>query len=101
MRLVKVLGIVGQAISHPEEGDESNVAVVERRSAFAVVYNALPAYGSDAFWCAVEEPGKPLEVLVRCVRVAVARGDNTGRNCIIEISAPATHLQRTVPGDIV
>ena len=85
MRLVKVLGIVEQAVSHPEEGYDSTIAVVERRSAFAGVYNALPAYGCDAFWRAVEEPGKPLEVLVRCVRVAVARGDNEGRNHIIEI----------------
>ena len=85
MRLVKVLGIVEQAVSHPEEGYDSTIAVVERRSAFAGVYNALPAYGCDAFWRAIEEPGKPLEVLVRCVRVAVARGDNEGRNRIIEI----------------
>ena len=85
VRLVKVLGMVEPALSPSEEGYDSTVAVAERRSTFAAVYNALPAYGCAAFWRAIEEPGRALEILVRCVRVAAARGDNEGRNRIIEI----------------
>ncbi|HZS75638.1 MAG TPA: sigma-70 family RNA polymerase sigma factor [Ktedonobacteraceae bacterium] len=54
-----------------------------------VFFNALPEYGSPAFWKVVEEVDSPLalplEVLVRCVRVAMRCGDEPGRNRLIEV----------------
>jgi hypothetical protein len=75
--------------SHSEESNRRNVAVVNRRNAITNMYDTLPDYGSIAYWCVIEEAEAvaplPLEVLVRCARVAVARGDDEGRNRIVEI----------------
>ena len=85
----EVLGVVEPERSHPEEGSDSDEEVARRRVTLANVYEALPAYGSATFWRAIEEPEirltLPLEVLVRCVRAAIAYGDNEGRNRIIEM----------------
>lgn len=79
---------MGQEHSHVGEEQDGTGEVARHRAALAALYNALPAYGSTAFWQAIEEPDTrlalPLEVLVRCVRLTVARGDNEGRNRIIE-----------------
>ena len=70
--------------------------VIRRRSNLAEVYNALPAYGSRSFWGAVEEPDLkavvPLEVLVRCVRSAILRGDDEGRNRILDVIFQRIHV---------
>lgn len=68
-----------------EEEDRPELA--RRREYLASIYNALPTYGSAAFWRLVEEPdlalALPLEVLTRCVRAAITYQDDVGRNRII------------------
>jgi RNA polymerase sigma factor (sigma-70 family) len=68
-----------------EEHDDAEY--VKRREALAYQYITLPAYGSPAYWRVVEETDAafalPLEVLVRCLRAAIARGDVEGRNRIM------------------
>lgn len=63
--------------------------VVKRRAYLVSVYESLPAYGSDAFWKMVETANLklalPLEVLVKCVRAAIAYGDSEGRNRIVTV----------------
>ncbi len=70
------------------EGD-TDQDLVKRRAALANAYRALPEYGSTRFWNTVEEPdvkvALSLEILVKCVRVAIARGDDDGRNRIVEV----------------
>jgi len=83
------MGIVGQEHSHGNEKHDGAEELARHRATLAASYDALPAYASAAFWEAIEEPDTrlalPLEVLVRCVRLAVVRGDNDGRNRIIEV----------------
>ncbi len=76
---------MGQVSSHPQEDNDRSEEVIQRRTSLADSYNALPEYGSDAYWQALEEADKPLEVLVRCVRTAIAQGDIAGRNRVIEV----------------
>jgi hypothetical protein len=83
--LVKVLRIVEQVSSYPEEDHSNREQVIQRRITLADLYSALPEYGSDAYWQALEKPDKPLEVLVRCVRTAIVHGDIAGRNRVIEV----------------
>jgi hypothetical protein len=83
--LVKVLCIVEQVSPSLREDHGNREEVILRRITLANSYNALPQYGSDAYWQALEESDKPLEVLVRCVRTAIARGDIVGRNRVIEV----------------
>jgi hypothetical protein len=92
MCLTEVVGVVDQEYVQAARiatGDSLDDEVVRRRSYLAGVYNSLPAYGSNAFWRIVEEPdvrlALPLEVLVKCVRVAVPNGDNEGRNRIVTV----------------
>jgi RNA polymerase sigma factor (sigma-70 family) len=44
----------------------------------------LPDYTSPTFWQAVQTPDMPLEVLVRVLRIANARGDEQTRNRLLE-----------------
>ncbi len=87
--LVKVLCIVEQVSPSLKEDHGDREEVIQRRIALANLYDILPAYGSDAYWHAIEQPdlsqSLPLEVLVRCVRTAIARGDIAGRNRVIEV----------------
>ncbi|HAH01085.1 MAG TPA: hypothetical protein DCL75_20055 [Ktedonobacter sp.] len=89
--LKKVSVIVKQESTRIEESHEvagRDKEVVKRRAAIATICDALPVYGSITFWEAIEAPGKdvlPLEVLVRCVRDAVNRGDESGRRRIFEM----------------
>jgi hypothetical protein len=59
------------------------------RVTLADIYKALPAYGSVEFWSSIEEPdlklAVPLEVLVKCIRAAIACRDDAGRNRIITV----------------
>lgn len=76
-----------QERTHLEEGTGDQLA--RRRVALEKAYQALPGYGSTEFWQVVEEPdlrnALPLEVLARCFRLAIASGDDAGRNRIIEV----------------
>jgi RNA polymerase sigma factor (sigma-70 family) len=87
---------VEQDSSPSEEGRSSNIELSERRNIVAALYEASPAYGSAAFWHAIEEAdgqkALPLEVLVRYVRLAVAYGDTTARNRIIEVIVRRTQI---------
>src|SRR5438105_1476318 len=69
--------------------EETDNELITRRMYLASIYHALPDYGSTTFWRVVEEPdltvALPLEVLTRCVRAAITRGDNAGRNRVIEV----------------
>jgi RNA polymerase sigma factor (sigma-70 family) len=92
----KVLGIVEQDSSPSEEGHSGKVALSEHRNVLVALYEALPVYASAAFWYAIEESdghkALPLEVLVRCVRLAVAYGDAKTRNRIIEVIIRRTQI---------
>ena len=96
MYLMEVFCVVKLESAQSEEGLNRDSEVTRRRSVLAGVYNALPVYGTRAFWSAVEEPdlqvAVPLEVLVRCVRTAIARGDNEGRKRILEVIFRRTHV---------
>src|SRR5436305_1285065 len=75
--------------------DEQDGELVKRRMVLSAMYDALPVYGSVAFWRAIEAPGEdvlPLEVLVRCVRTAVSRGDDSGRKRIFEVIFRRLHV---------
>ena len=71
-------------VDTPGADEEGRPELARRREYLASIYNALPAYDSTAFWRMVEEPdltlALPLEVLTRCVRAAITRGDDVGRN---------------------
>lgn len=73
----------------PQFEENTDHDLVKRRTAFANAYRALPKYGSTEFWSIVEEPdlkvALPLEILVKCARVAIARRDDVVRNRIIEV----------------
>ena len=78
-----------QEIASSVENEEYSEAVAERRRYLAQRYAALPSYGSSTYWHIVEELDRhvalPLEVIVKCLRVAIAYGDDVGRNRILEI----------------
>jgi RNA polymerase sigma factor (sigma-70 family) len=81
------IGIVEQKFSQIEE--DADRGLIRRRIELANVYQTLPEYRSIEFWKIIGEPdikaALPLEILVRCFRVAIARGDDIGRNRIIEV----------------
>jgi DNA-directed RNA polymerase specialized sigma24 family protein len=86
--LVKVAVNVKEELAQSVEKDERDVELVKRRRGIATLFDALPVYGSIAFWKAVEacaEEVLPLEVIVRCVRVAIKRGDDLGRKRLFEV----------------
>ena len=89
--LTEVAGVVDQ--EHAQAvgifpGDALD-EVVRYRTYLADIYDSLPGYGSKAFWRVVEEPDPrstlPFEVLVKCVRAAIAYGDSEGRNRIVTV----------------
>lgn len=96
MYLMEVFCVVKFESAQSKESSERDSEVTRRRSILADAYNTLPAYGSTAFWHAVEGPdvqaALPLEVLVRCVRSAIARGDDEGRNRILEVIFQRIHV---------
>ena len=78
-----------QATSHSNRDGSYDQDLVRRRAFIATQFQALPSYGSVEFWRRVEESqlklALPLEVLVKCVRVAINREDNAGKNRIFEM----------------
>lgn len=83
---MEVLGIVEQKFSQEEDADRE---LIGRRIGLAHAYQTLPEYGSLEFWNSIEEPDSnkalPLEVLVRCFRLAMTRNDDPGRNRVMEM----------------
>ncbi len=69
--------------------DDGEQAFAGHRTHLAQLYAALPPYGSLAYWRSVEEPDMhralPLEVLVKCIRTSIARGDSVGRKRTFEM----------------
>ena len=63
---------------------DTDMRVVERRTALTELYNTLPPYASAAFWSAVEDATLPLEILVKILRTAITSGDEQGRRRIME-----------------
>jgi len=90
------LGIVEQKGSQFEADSYKDLA--RRRAALARAYQALPVYGSVEFWNAIEEPdlriALPLEVLVRCFRLAMTSGEDIDRKRIITMI-----IRRTQPSN--
>ena len=84
---MEVLGFVEQKFSQFEENADCDL--IGRRVRLANVYQALPEYGTIEFWKMIEEPNikaaLPLEVLVRCFRLAITLKDDLGRNRILEM----------------
>jgi RNA polymerase sigma factor (sigma-70 family) len=70
---------------YASEDEAYNQAVMKRRAQLDRVYDALPGYASPAFWQALETTEIALEVLVRCLRKAIACGDAQGCNHIISV----------------
>ena len=71
-------------------GDEEyREALARRRNYLAQRYADLPRYDSSAYWRIVEELDRrvalPLEVIVKCLRLAIAYGDDAGRKRTLEI----------------
>ncbi len=65
------------------------MALARHRTHLAQLYTALPTYGSTAYWRSIEEPdihrALPLEIIVKCIRASVVRGDTVGRKRTFEI----------------
>ena len=78
-----------QATSQIEKDSNYDQDLVRRRAFIAAQFQALPSYGSAEFWSRIEESqlklALPLEVLVMCIRIAIIREDDTGKNRIFEM----------------
>jgi hypothetical protein len=85
----EVWSIMEQETSQSEQDADNDLALVRRRAVLSTAFQALPTYGSADFWHLVEESQLkltlPLEILVKCARVAIAQEDSTSRNRIIEM----------------
>jgi hypothetical protein len=72
-----------QATSQIEKDSNYDQDLVRRRAFLAAQFQALPSYGSAELWSRIEESqlklALPLEVLVKCIRVAVPHGDSAGK----------------------
>jgi RNA polymerase sigma factor (sigma-70 family) len=81
--------IMEQVTSQLENDMNYDQDLVRRRAFLTTQFQALPAYGSAEFWSRMEEPqlklALPLEVLVKCVRIAITREDSAGKNRIFEM----------------
>lgn len=90
---VQYMEVVGnnmhQETSQSEQDADDDLDLVRRRATLEAAFHALPTYGSVAFWNIIEESQSklalPLEVLVKCTRVAIAKEDHSGKNRIIEM----------------
>ncbi len=63
----------------------SEESITERQARIDQCYSALPAYGSGAFWEALEVGQVPLEVLVKVLRVAVVQGERERERRLFEM----------------
>ena len=88
-RMEEEWNIMEQETSQSETNVNNDHELVRRRAILATEFQALPTYGSAAFWRLVEEPQSKLalslEVLVKCIRVAITRKDSAGKNRIFEM----------------
>jgi DNA-directed RNA polymerase specialized sigma24 family protein len=92
--LVEVADIVKEGSTPSVDDDDGDIELVKRRKGLADRYDALPAYGSVAYWKEIEacvEEALPLELLVRCVREAMGREDDIGRKRLFEVIFRRTH----------
>ena len=73
-----------QATSGIMRDDTYEQDLIKRRTLISGQFLTLPPYGSTEFWQRIEESqakqALPLEVLVKCVRVAIHGGDSAGKN---------------------
>ena len=60
-------------------------ALVERRAILTQAYHSLPRYASPAFWQALRHGDTPLELVVRCLRLALSLHDDQARATILDI----------------
>jgi RNA polymerase sigma factor (sigma-70 family) len=78
-----------QATSQIEKDSNYDQDLVRRRAFLVTQFQSLPSYGTAEFWSHIEESqlklALPLEVLVKCVRVAITREDSAGKNRIFEM----------------
>ncbi|HXL37680.1 MAG TPA: sigma factor-like helix-turn-helix DNA-binding protein [Ktedonobacteraceae bacterium] len=78
-----------QATSQIEKDSNYDQELIKRRAFIATQFQALPPYGSVEFWSRIEESqlklALSLEVLVKCIRVAIMREDGAGKNRIFEM----------------
>jgi Sigma-70, region 4 len=78
-----------QATSDVIRDDTYEQDLIKRRSLIAGQFLTLPPYGSKEFWQRIEESQSqqalPLEVLVKCVRVAIRREDDAIKKRILEL----------------
>src|SRR5712691_11520513 len=85
----EVWHIMEQETSQSKSEVNNDQDLVRRRAILATQFQSLPTYGSAEFWCLVEESqlkfALPLEVLVKCVRVAITQEDSAGKNRIFEM----------------
>src|SRR5579863_2017465 len=64
---------------------EPSVTIVEHHATLEQYYASLPEYASFAFWSTIEAADTPLEILVRCFRVAHLYEDYPGRDRLFTI----------------
>ena len=88
-RKEEVWNIMQQETSQYKKDVNYDQDLLGRRAFLATQFQALPAFGSAEFWSRIEEPqlklALPLEVLVKCIRVAITREDCAGKNRIFEM----------------
>ena len=88
-RMEEVWHIMEQEASESEQDAGCDRDLIRRRAILATAFQALPTYGSAEFWSLVEEPqlnlALPLEILVKCVRVAITQEDSAGKNRMLEM----------------
>jgi len=88
-RMEEEWNIMEQEASQSETNVNNDHELVRRRAILAMEFQALPTYGSAAFWRLVEEPQSKLalslEVLVKCIRFAITQEDSAGKNRIFEM----------------
>lgn len=86
---MEVVGIVEQKRSQTQREVVYDLELVRRRADLATAFQALPTYASAEFWHLIEgtelKKALPLEILVKCARVAITCADEVGRNRIIEV----------------
>lgn len=78
-----------QATSDVMRDDTYEQELIQRRALIAGQFLTLPAYGSMEFWQRIEESQSQqalsLEVLVKCVRVAIRRENDAAKKRILEM----------------
>jgi len=65
--------------------DENDEEDARRHATLAQIYASLPDYTSGAFWHIIQSPDIPLEVLTRCLRIAISCQDTKGQHRVFEL----------------